>query len=137
MTSADIALQLVVTVHEGRPDGLELVLERLQPYEPKKIVEWTLGDGDDHALVGLYQLSEAAPVHIVEDLNRQSGIDLEWNAALSACATPNDPRYEEQWALGRISAEAAWGCAGPPAAVTAAVLVIVVPTGVLGNPGIV
>jgi subtilisin family serine protease len=125
MTSADIALQLVVTIHEGSPRGLDFVLHRLQPYEPKKIVDWTLDDDEEPALVGLYQLREAAPLHLVQELNQESGIHLEGNTVLSACAVPNDPRYGEQWALGRVSADAAWDCAaglGPPAAATVAVI---------------
>jgi subtilisin family serine protease len=125
MTLDDIALQLIVTIRKGGAQALQRVLTKLEPYEPKKVVDWTLEDHEGHALIGLYQLRERAPIELVDELNQTDGTQLEWNVELAACAPPNDLLYREQWALRRISAEAAWVCAadlGQPVPVTVAVI---------------
>ena len=127
MTRDDIARQLVIMVRG--PERLKVLAELLKllgPYSPELVAKWSLtSEEEGEVLVQLYQFTVPPPQELIEKLNEEPGATVERNMAMSQAAHPNDPLYAEQWALTRMSAEAAWGCvaaAGATTPITVAVI---------------
>jgi len=127
MTRDDIARQLVIMV--GGSERLKVLaelLKRLGPYSPECVAKWSLtSEEEGEVLVRLYQFTVPPPQEQIEKLNEEPGVLVERNMAMSQAAKPNDILYTEQWALTRMSAEAAWVCvaaAGPITPITVAVV---------------
>jgi subtilisin family serine protease len=105
----DLARELIITAGDGKPGTFAVVLKRLASYGAEQVTEWTLGQPPSRRLVRVYRLSDVPPPDVIASLN-SPGIKVERNFALRRSATPNDPLYAEQWALARMSVEAAWAC---------------------------
>jgi subtilisin family serine protease len=127
MTRDEIARQLVIMVSNREPHRvLERILKILSHLSPELITGWSLTSeegGED--LVRLYQFPVPPSQDLIEKLNEEPGVLVEHNMTMSQAAQPNDPLYAEQWALTRMSAEAAWDCVvngGPTAPITVAVV---------------
>ena len=124
MTAADIARQVAVLFDETEPDARAAVLAVLAPYGPTVIREGAIGP----RAALLIQLEHPAPDSVLQELTEVPGVDFQGpNMTLRALQVPNDPLYGEQWALDRISAEAAWRCAGGG---LSAVVVAIVDSGI-------
>ena len=131
MTASEVTRQVVLTV--GRPDiesgdfesrfevALALVLKLLAPYgpDPTPLAVWFLGK----ATVGVIQCASAPPLRSIG--SPLPTIKLEANMLMGSSAVPDDPYYDDEWGLQKVSAEAAWSCAAlssNPSPVTVAVI---------------
>ena len=129
----DIANQIVISVSDRAPQRrLDHVLGALAPYCPEVTAGWSIDPEVEETLVSLVEFETVPPPELICHLNTQPGVQLEHNMAMSAAATPGDPLYQDQWtfykpqwALRKMSAEHAWGCAttmGPSVPVVVAVI---------------
>jgi len=130
MSRDDLSRELVLTVGPAKPSSFGAALKRLAAYQPTPVSEWFLGQGPSKRFVRVYRLSDVPPQSLIASLNLFPDIKLERNFALGRAAAPSDPLYEEQWALARMSAEAAWLCINASAAAPVPVTVAVVDSGI-------
>jgi len=126
----DLSRELVVTVGPSMPMRLRLVATRLAAYNPTPVSEWFVGQGPSQRFCRVYRLSEFPPPALIASMNLIPGIRLERNFALCRAAAPDDPLYDEQWALTKISAEAAWDCINASPTAPSPVTVAVVDSGI-------
>jgi subtilisin family serine protease len=124
----DLARELIVTVDDGTPDTFDVVVKRLAAYRPKVVAAWALGEAPAQRLVRVYRLSEAPPPETIAALNA-GVVRVERNFEVQRAAAPSDLLYAEQWALARMSVEAAWQCI-PTMPLPAPVTVAVVDSGI-------
>jgi subtilisin family serine protease len=120
-----LARELVITVEDGAAARFGSVLAALAAYRARSVTEWTIGEPPTRRLVRVYRLVDVPPPDLIASLNA-GGVRVERNVAMRRAAVAiRDPLYREQWALARMSVEAAWQClvtTPAPSPVTVAVI---------------
>ncbi|MGH7333870.1 MAG: S8 family peptidase [Candidatus Rokuibacteriota bacterium] len=125
LTHSEIYRQLVVTLRKsgGFVSQRDLLYEALETADIQYAPVAPVGEIAELWMVAI-QLAESEDVaHVVAYLSTREMVEVvEQNRALRANATVDDPLFWDQWALHKISAEAAWAKAVGAQAVVVAII---------------